>query len=201
MRKKFKRKFYRLNFNIPAPELRVIDEKGKQIGILSKEKALQLAREKEIDLVEVVPHASPPVCKLIDFKKFSYLEKKKHKEQRKKEKGSDVKEIRFRPFIANHDYQVRLNQVKEFLKKGEKVKVAIHFFGREIAKKQFGFEIIKKLLKDLGDKAILEKQPRFLGETLVAQVSPDKKYGQKEKQTSRPVGQGKQAKSKNQKDS
>lgn len=181
MRKRPKRKFYRLNYNILASELRVIDEKGKQIGIFPKEKALQLAREKEIDLVEVVPHASPPICKLIDFKKFLYLEKKKQKGQKKKGKGGGVKEIRLRPFIGEHDYQVRLGQVKDFLKEGEKVKIRINFFGREIAKKKFGFEIIDRLLKDLGNKVTLEREPRFLGKTLVAQVASEKKYGQKEK--------------------
>lgn len=198
MRKKFKRKFYRLNYNILAPKLRVIDEKGKQVGILLKEKAIQLAREKEIDLVEVVPHASPPVCKLIDFKKFLYLEKKKHKGQKKKDKGGGVKEIRLRPFIGEHDYQVKLGQAKDFLKEGEKVRIRIRFFGREIAKKKFGFDIIDRLLKDLGDKVTLERKPRFLGKTLVVQVAAEKNYGQKEKETRLPA---RQAKGKNQKSS
>ena len=180
-KRKFKRKFYRLNWNIIAPKLRVIDKEGKQIGILTKDEALKLAREQQIDLIEIAPRASPPVCKLIDFRKFLYLEKKKEREQRKGVKGKGIKEIRLRPFIGDHDYQVRLNQTKDFLKQGEKVRIRVRFFGREIAKKKFGFEIINRLLKDLGENVSLEREPRFIGKTLVAQLALDKNYGKKAK--------------------
>ena len=179
---KFKRKFYRLNWNINAPKLRVIGKEGKQVGVLTKDEALNLAREKQIDLVEIAPKASPPVCKLIDFKKFLYLEKKKEREKRKGSKKG-IKEIRLRPFIGDHDYQFRLNQTKEFLSSNEKVRIRVRFFGREIAKKKFGFEIINRLLKDLGERVIVEKEPRFIGKTLVAQLAPDKNYGKKTKKS------------------
>lgn len=181
MRKKFKRKFYRLNWNITAPELRVIDQKGKQVGILRKDEALRLAQEKEIDLVEVAPNASPPVCKLIDFKKFLYLEKKKERAQKKGGGRKGIKEIRLRPFIGDHDYQFRLNQAKEFLSDADKVRIRVQFFGREIAKKKFGFEIINRLIGDLGEVVKVEKEPHFIGRNLIVQLAPDKKHGQKEK--------------------
>lgn len=182
MRKRPKRKFYRLNWNIFAPKVRVIDEKGKQIGILKKDEALQLAKEKEVDLVEIAPQASPPVCKLIDFRKFLYLEKKKEK-QKKVSKSKGIKEIRLRPFIDDHDYQFRLNQAKDFLKDGEKLRISVRFFGREIAKKHFGFEIINRLIEDLREAVKVEREPRFVGKTLVVQLAPDKKHGKKEKET------------------
>jgi len=190
-KRKFKRKFYRLNWNIIAPKLRVINKEGKQIGILTKDEALKLAREQETDLVEIAPGASPPVCKLIDFRKFLYLEKKKEKEQKKGAKGKGIKEIRLRPFIGDHDYQVRLNQAKDFLKQGEKLRVRVRFFGREIAKKKFGFEIINRLLKDLGESVSLEREPRFIGKTLVAQLAPDKNYGKKTKEARQTARQAK----------
>ena len=182
-KKKFKRKYYRLNWNIKAPKLRVIDKEGKQVGVLTKDEALKLAKEQEIDLIEIAPKASPPVCKLIDFKKFLYLEKKKEREKKKGSKKG-VKEIRLRPFIADHDYRVRLEQTREFLSNGEKIRVRVRFFGREIAKKKFGFDIINRLLKDLGEGATLEREPRFIGKTLVAQLAPEKNYGKNKKKKS-----------------
>jgi len=196
-KRKFKRKFYRLNWNINAPKLRVIDKEGKQIGVLTKDEALNLAREKQIDLVEIAPKASPPVCKLIDFKKFLYLEKKKEREKKKGSKKG-IKEIRLRPFIGDHDYQFRLNQTKDFLNGNEKVRIRVRFFGREIAKKRFGFEIIDRLLKDLGEGVIVEREPRFIGRTLVAQLTPDKNYGKKTKKARPPA---RQAESQNQENS
>lgn len=181
MRKKFKRKFYRINQYIQAPKVRLIERNGSQIGILTKEKALELAKKKKTDLVEVASQTQPPVCKLIDFKKFLYLEKKKKREQRKKTKSQETKEIRLRPFIGDHDYQVRLNQAKEFLIDGEKIRIRVRFFGREIAKKKFGFEIIERLVKDLGEIVKIEREPHFIGKHLIVQLAPNKKYGQKAK--------------------
>ena len=189
MRKRFKRKFYRLNWNINAPRLRVINEEGKQIGILTKEEALKLAREKEIDLVEVAPQASPPVCKLIDFKKFLYQQKKK--ERGKREGKSELKEIRLRPFIGEHDYKTRLSQAREFLKDGNKLRIRIRFFGREITRKRLGLKIISQFLKDLEEVAKTEREPQFKGNSLIVSLVPKKQHGKKEKE----------AKSKNQENS
>ena len=189
MRKRFKRKFYRLNWNINAPRLRVINEEGKQIGILTKEEALKLAREKEIDLVEVAPQASPPVCKLIDFKKFLYQQKKK--ERGKREGKSELKEIRLRPFIGEHDYKTRLSQAREFLKDGNKLRIRIRFFGREITRKKLGLKIISQFLKDLEEVAKTEREPQFKGNSLIVSLVPKKQHGKKEKE----------AKSKNQENS
>lgn len=183
MRKKFNRKFYRLNWRITAPQLRVIDKEGKLVGIFSKEEAIRLAQEKEVDLVEIAPYASPPVCKLVEFKKFLYQEKKKAREQKRGSKRKGMKEIRLRPFVGEHDFHVRLNQTKDFLKEGERVRVRVQFFGREIAKKKFGFEIINRLLNDLGEEVQVEREPHFIGKALVIQLAPKKKNVKDKKET------------------
>lgn len=196
MRKKFKkRKYYRLNHNILAPRLRVLDQEGKQIGILTKSEGLKLAGENEVDLVEVAPKASPPVCKLIDFKKFLYQQKKK--ERGKKEGRTELKEIRLRPFIGNHDYQTRLSQAKEFLQEGSAIRIRVRFFGREIAKKEFGFEIIKRFSKDLEESAATEREPQLKGRSLMATLVPKKQHGKNKKETRPPNGQAKSKKQEN----
>ncbi|MFZ5845037.1 MAG: translation initiation factor IF-3, partial [Patescibacteria group bacterium] len=108
-----KPKYYRLNYQIASPQLRLLDEEGKQIGVVSKIEALQKARELGIDVVEIAPHAKPPVAKLIDFKKFKYQEAKKERENRKSQKNVGIKEVRLRPFIGSHDFDTRLKQAKE----------------------------------------------------------------------------------------
>lgn len=183
MRKKTRRKFYRLNQNITASRLRVIDNQGKQVGVFDREEALRLARQREVDLVEIAPQANPPVCKLIEFKKFLYFEKKRQREQRKGGKTKGIKEFRLRPFIGEHDYQYRLTQAKEFLSGGGKIRLRVPFFGREIKKKKFGFEIVNRLLKDLGAGIKIEREPCFIGKNLVTQIAPDKNYGQEKSKT------------------
>lgn len=180
MRKRLKRKFYRLNWNISAPKVRVIDERGKQIGILTKDKALKLARENEIDLVEVAPQSCPPVCKLIDFRKFLYQQKKK--EKRKKEGKTELKEIRLRPFIGEHDYNIRLHQARSFLKEGRQVRIRIQFSGREITRKEFGVKLISRFLKDLEGAAKMEREPQFRGRNLIVLFNPNKSHGKKKEE-------------------
>ncbi len=167
-----KRKFYRINHYIQADQVRVVDEAGKQIGVLSLGEALKKANQVGLDLIEVAPKAKPPVCKIIDFKKFKYLESKKQKEERKKAKKGEIKEIRFRPFIAKKDLEFRLARAEEFLKEGHKLKVTVRFFGREITRKQFGYDLLKKIIGQLSSLSAIEQEPKFFGRQLTMTLSP-----------------------------
>lgn len=169
-----KRKFYRINQYIRADRVRVVDEEGKQVGILPLREALEKAQKIGLDLVEIAPTASPPVCKIIDFKKFKYLESKKAREARKKAKKGEIKEIRLSPFIAKKDLEFRLGRAEEFLKEGDKVKVTVRFFGRQITRKEFGYELLKNFIKDLSYLSTIEQEPRFVGRQLVMLLSPAK---------------------------
>lgn len=168
-------KYYRINYNIRALSVRLLDENNKQIGIFSKDEALRRAREKGVDLVEIAPFAKPPVCKIIDFKKFRYLESKKQREEKKKAKTVDIKQVMLSPFIGKGDLLTKENKAREFLKDKQKLKVIVKFKGRQFTKKEFGFEIINNLIKRLEDIAIVEKEPHFEGRILVALLSPVKK--------------------------
>ncbi|MFH0863816.1 MAG: translation initiation factor IF-3 [Candidatus Gottesmanbacteria bacterium] len=167
-------KFYRLNQYIYASTLRVLDEQGKQIGLFKKDEAIRKANELGLDLVEIAPNAKPPVAKIIDFKKFKYLESKREQELKKKSKEVEIKEIRLRPFIGEHDFDVRVNQATGFLKDGHRLRIAIQFQGREFAKKEFGFKILDKLNQRLNSIAVAQAAPKFEGRTLVSFYIPVK---------------------------
>ncbi|MGB9637275.1 MAG: translation initiation factor IF-3 [Microgenomates group bacterium] len=169
-------KFYRINQYIQAKEVRVIDEDGKQIGIMPIFNAIQKAREAGVDLIEVAPNANPPVCKIIDFKKFKYLEAKKEKEEKKGQKGGDLKEIIFSPFIAQNDLNTRVKKIKDFLSQGNKVKIRIKFSGRELGKKEFGYKLIERVLGELKETANKEGEPKFQGRELFLILSPNKNF-------------------------
>ncbi|MBI3577566.1 translation initiation factor IF-3 [Candidatus Gottesmanbacteria bacterium] len=169
-----KRKFYRLNYQIASPQLRLLDETGKQIGVVSKLEALQKAKEAGIDIVEIAPNAKPPVAKLIDFKKFKYQEAKKERESRKAAKHVGVKEVRLRPFIGQHDFDTRLKQAKAFLDQGNQLKVNVFFKGRELYKKEFGFDVMKRFLASLENVKVV-REPKLEGKILVAMVVNDTK--------------------------
>ena len=157
-----------------SPTVRLLDEEGKQIGIVTKLEALQKAKELDLDVVEIAPGAKPPVAKLIDYKKFKYQEAKKEQEIRKNQKNVGVKEIRLRPFIGQHDFDTRLNRAKEFLEDGNQVKLSLFFRGREITRKEFGFDVMKRFIAGL--KAVrVVREPRLEGKILAAMVVPDKK--------------------------
>jgi translation initiation factor IF-3 len=166
---------WRVNEQIRAAELRVIDSEGQQIGVLPFDQALQKAREEGVDLIEVVPKANPPVAKIIELGKFRYQEEKKAKEAQKKAKAAELKEIRFSPFIAEGDYQTRLIRVKEFLVGGDKVKLVVVFKGRQLGSKQFGYDLFKKILAELKDTVVVDMEPKFIGRHLAMIVSPLKK--------------------------
>lgn len=165
---------FRLNYQITSPTLRLLDEEGKQIGIVSKIEALQKAKELNVDVVEIAPKANPPVGKLIDYKKFKYQEAKKERDAKKSQKNVGVKEVRLRPFIGQHDFDTRVNQAKEFLTEGNQLKVSVFFRGREITRKEFGFTVLKDFLSKLESVKVV-REPHMEGKTLTAMVVNDKK--------------------------
>ncbi len=150
-----------------------MDEEGKQIGIVSKLEALQKAKELNIDVVEIAPNAKPPVAKLIDFKKFKYQEAKKERESRKHQKNVGVKEIRLRSFIGQHDFDTRSNRAKDFLANGNQVKIAVFFKGREITRKEFGFDVIKRFITSVSPVRVV-REPHMEGRNLVATIIAEK---------------------------
>ena len=176
-------KYYRLNYQIPSATFRLLDDQGKQIGIVTKEEALRMAQSESKDLVEISSSAKPPVVKLIDFKKFKYLEAKKEREAKKKVKNVGVKEVRLSPFIGQHDLEVRLNQGREFLEEGNQLKINLKFSGREFAHKEFGFAVINKFIAALSDISKVDRPPRFEGKMLVAMLVFQKKTKNEEKQS------------------
>lgn len=163
--------FWRINENIRAESLRVIDGTGKQLGVITKEEALDKAKESGLTLVEIAPNANPPVAKIVEFGKFRYQEEKKQR-QSNKGKGGDIKEIRFSPFIADHDFEVRFERVKEFLEERNKVRLVCVFKGRQMGSKQFGYNVLGKVTKRLGDTINIDMEPKFLGKHLIMIISP-----------------------------
>lgn len=154
--------------------MRLLSEDGKQIGVVTKLEALQKAQELGLDVVEVAPNAKPPVAKLIDFKKFKYQESKKERESKKSQKNVGVKEIRLRPFIGEHDFVTRQKKSEEFLADGNQVKISVFFRGREITRKEFGYEVMKRFIGGL-DSVRVVREAHLEGKALVAMVVRDKK--------------------------
>ncbi len=174
-RPKETRRFYRTNERIFAHTLRVLDHEGKQIGVLSKFEALDKARKMGLDLVEIAPLATPPVAKIIDFKKFLYQEEKKRKEEKKKTKSSETKEIRLGPFMNDHDLQVMIRRSNGFLSNNNKVRLVVKFLGRQMAHPEFGKAILQKVVNSVSDISKIEKEPHFEGKQLIAILSPERK--------------------------
>lgn len=172
-------KFYRTNWNIQSPKLRVIDNEGHQLGILDKADALNKAKKAGLDLVEVASKADPPVARIVNFQKFRYEESKKERGS-KKESGGGLKELWLSPRIADHDLEVRIKRTEDFLKDGFKVKLTVKFKGREMAHPELGHQVIKQTLELLGDQVGVEREPRFEGRNLSIIVT--KMRGGKEKQ-------------------
>ena len=164
----------RVNERIRAREIRVIDEDGAQLGVMQPFEAMKLARERGLDLVEISPTADPPVCKITDYGKYQYQQNKKAHEQRKSSRGSQLKEVKFRPNTAEHDYQVRKNQIIRFLGDGHKVRAMIFHRGREMAHQEVGRAKMDRLLTEIGDQGQIETLPRMEGNVLVALLAPKK---------------------------
>ena len=182
---KFKQqeKRYRINSRIFASPLRVLDTEGKQIGVISKDEALRLAQEQELDLVEVAPTAKPPVAKLIDFNKFLYQQAKKKQEEKKKAKSSETKEIRLGPFISDNDLQVMIRRGREFLEDGDKIRLVVRFRGRQITRSEFGRNTIQKVVDALADISKIDREPHFEGKQLIAMLSVEKGKKHEEDET------------------
>ena len=170
-----KKPFYRLNENIRAVQLRVIAADGKQLGVLSKDAAIKKAKEIGLTLVEIAPNANPPVAKIVEFGKFLYQEEKKLRREHKKAKASELKEVRFSPFIAENDYQIRLEKVKDFLSKKDKVRPVVVFKGPQMRSRQFGYNLLNRIVKELGESIAIDMNPKFLGKHLMMVISPTTK--------------------------
>jgi translation initiation factor IF-3 len=163
-----------VNDRIRAVKIRVIDEIGTQLGILTPQEALALARQRTLDLVEVAPNADPPVCRIMDFGKYQYQMEKKAREARKNQKNIVIKEIKFRPNTDDHDYEFKKNNLLRFLEDGDKVKATVQFRGREITHKERGFQLLNKLLQEIATQALVEFRPRMEGNALTAILAPKK---------------------------
>jgi len=155
----------------------VVDDDGGQLGVMQPFEAIKLAREKGLDLVEISPTADPPVCKITDYGKYLYQTNKKAHEQRKHQKGSQLKEVKFRPATAEHDYQVRKNQIIRFLGEGHKVKAMIFHRGREMAHQEVGRAKMNRLLQEIADHALVEIGPRMEANIMMALLAPKRGGG------------------------
>jgi translation initiation factor IF-3 len=167
----------RINERIRVPEVRLIDETGKQVGIMKTQEALRYAQSKDLDLVEVAPDARPPVCRVLDYSKYKYEQAQKQKAARKHQTQINVREIKFRPKIAQHDYDTKKGHVIRFLNGRDKVKVTIMFRGREMAHPERGEQLLNRLAEELGDLAVVEQRPQQDGRNMVMMLAPSKTAG------------------------
>ncbi|RKY37123.1 MAG: translation initiation factor IF-3 [Candidatus Omnitrophota bacterium] len=166
------RKGIRVNERIFAKTVRLIGPNGEQLGIFPRDLALRKAEEFELDLVEVAPQADPPVCRIMDFAKYKYEQEKKEREAKRHHRHAQLKEIRLSPRIDNHDYQIKLKHIQEFLEKGHKVRVRMFFRGREVAHQEIGRKLIDRLITDVEKLGKVEREPHLLGRVLVLVFGP-----------------------------
>ena len=162
----------RINDEIGVPRVRLVDERGQMVGVIGRNEALTMAVQAGLDLVEIAPNADPPVCKILDFGKYKYEEQKKKNEARKKQKIIEVKEIKLRPSIDDHDYEVKRRSMTEFIEEGDKVKVTMRFRGRELAHQEFGMDVLMRVRGDLDEIAKVEQMPRMEGRQMTMIMSP-----------------------------
>ncbi len=162
----------RVNVEIGAPTIRLVDETGEMVGVVPLEQGLEMADAAGLDLVEVAPTADPPVCKILDYGKFKYQEQKKRAEARKKQKTFDVKEIKMRPGIDHNDYDVKLRSIVKFLGEGDKVKVTIRFRGREMVHQDLGLDVLKRVREELEELAKIEEFPKMEGRQITMVMAP-----------------------------
>ncbi|SER50969.1 translation initiation factor IF-3 [Propionibacterium cyclohexanicum] len=165
----------RINERIHVPEVRLVGPNGEQIGIVRVEQAMQLAREHDLDLVEVAAEARPPVCKLMDYGKFKYESAQKERESRRNQSNTVLKEMKLRPKIDDHDYETKKGHVVRFLRGGDKVKVTIMFRGREQSRPELGHNLLRKLAEDVKDDGFVEQSPKLEGRNMHMVVAPTRK--------------------------
>lgn len=164
-----------MNRQIRAREVRLIDDEGNQLGIVEIREAQKIADERGLDLVEVAPNANPPVCRVMDFGKYLYQEKKRAQEAKKKQHIFQVKEVKFRPMIDPHDYTVKLKRLLRFLDEGDKVKATVQFRGREMARMDLGYGLLKRLEADIADHGVVESTPERAGNRVHQIFAPPRK--------------------------
>ncbi len=162
----------RVNDQIDVEKVRVIDADGEMVGVITVEEGVELAFEVGLDLVEVSPHADPPVCKILDYGKFKYEAQKKANEARKKQKVIEVQEIKMRPGSDEHDYQTKMKAVRKFLENGDKVKMTIRFRGREMTHQDLGMKVLDRVRDDLGEDIKVEQFPRTEGRLMTMVMAP-----------------------------
>jgi translation initiation factor IF-3 len=162
----------RINEEIAVTRVRLVDERGEMVGIVGRNEALDMAADAGLDLVEIAPGADPPVCKILDFGKFKYEEQKKKNEARKKQKIIEVKEIKLRPSIDDHDYEVKMRSMNKFIEEGDKVKVTMRFRGRDLAHQELGMNVLMRVKGDLDTIAKVEQMPRMEGRQMTMVVAP-----------------------------
>jgi translation initiation factor IF-3 len=162
----------RVNEEIRVPQVRLIDQNGEMVGVLSTREALIRAYDAGLDLVEISPNAVPPVCKVLDYGKYKYEQQKKANEARKKQKTVEIKEIKVRPNIDDHDYEVKMKQMKGFIGEGDKVKVTLRFRGREMAHQDLGLKVLERIRADLGDAIKVEQMPRLENRQMIMVLAP-----------------------------
>ncbi|WP_434803108.1 translation initiation factor IF-3 [Paracoccus aerodenitrificans] len=162
----------RVNERIRVAEIRLIGADGENVGVVSPSRGLELAQEAGLDLVEISPNASPPVCKIMDLGKFKYEQQKREAEARKKQKVIDIKEVKFRPGTDTHDYDVKMRNVMKFLEAGDKVKVTLRFRGREMAHQDLGLDLLNRVRDDIGEAGKIENMPKLEGRQMVMMIAP-----------------------------
>ncbi|MEO0751352.1 MAG: translation initiation factor IF-3 [Pseudomonadota bacterium] len=162
----------RVNDRIRGSDIRLIGAEGENIGVVSPERGMELAEAAELDLVEISPNASPPVCKIMDYGKFKYEQQKRESEARKKQKIIEVKEVKFRPNTDTHDYDVKMRNVTRFLENGDKVKVTLRFRGREMAHQDLGRELLHRVADDIEGLGKVENMPKMEGRQMIMIIAP-----------------------------
>jgi translation initiation factor IF-3 len=166
------KKFIRINDRIRVPQVRVVGPDGNQLGVMAIQRALDLANQQELDLVEVAPSANPPVCRIVDYSKFKYDEEKKEREAKKHQKQGKLKEIRLKPNIDEHDFETKLKQVVSFLKKKDKVRINLFFRGRQMEHIDLGRKVLDKFIQALQSEGQVEKPPMMEGRSMSFVIAP-----------------------------
>ena len=181
------RESLRINDEIHVREVRVTSATGEQLGIMATRDALRLAEEQHLDLVEVAPKAKPPVCRIMDFGKYRYEQQKRDKEARKKQKVITIKEVKLRPNIEQHDFEVKLKNASRFVQEGNKVKVTIMFRGRELSHPELGRDVLDRVAQALGDSVVMERSAKLEGKNMTMIVAPKVQKSAKPKASPKPA--------------
>ncbi len=161
-----------MNERIRCPEIRLIGAEGENVGVVSPARAMDMAANAGLDLVEISPNATPPVCKIMDFGKFKYEQQKRESEARKKQKTIEIKEVKFRPGTDTNDYNVKMRNVFKFLENGDKVKITLRFRGREMAHQDLGRQLLERVAEDITEQGKVDNMPKMEGRQMVMMISP-----------------------------